>query len=136
MKKIFNILCALCASLMSFAQSNYAGSSQYAQYDQAEIHVNRRDTIYIEKLIDNSNKFYFEKNSPNLTDDISEPAKSLKESGSKEGSKKWNNGRTTFNKFTLKQALVTSGVSPLAIGLLLRKLEYLGYFSQTQSGCR
>lgn len=80
----------------------------------------QHDTIYIEKLEDNSNKFYFEKNSMNLTGDVSELAKSLKETGStcvitgyasKEGSEKRNNVLAERRANVLKQALVKSGVA-------------------------
>jgi OmpA-OmpF porin, OOP family len=90
-------------------------------------YVNQHDTIYIEKLEDNSNKFYFEKNSLNLTGDISELAKSLKESGStcvitgyasKEGSEKRNNVLAERRANVLKQALVKSGVDTSKIKVI------------------
>lgn len=80
----------------------------------------QHDTIYIEVPTDNSSKFYFEKNSLNLTGDVSELAKSLKESGStcvitgyasKEGSEKRNNVLAERRANVLKQALVKSGVN-------------------------
>lgn len=80
----------------------------------------QHDTIYIEVPENNSNKFYFEKNSLNLTGDVSELAKSLKESGStcvitgyasKEGSEKRNNVLAERRANVLKQALVKSGVN-------------------------
>lgn len=79
----------------------------------------QHDTIYSEVSENNSNKFYFEKNSLNLTGDISELAKSLKESestcvitgyASKEGSEKRNNVLAERRANVLKQALVKSGV--------------------------
>lgn len=87
----------------------------------------QHDTIYIEKLEDNSNKFYFEKNSMNLTGDVSELANSLKESGStcvitgyasKEGSEKRNNVLSERRAYALKQALVKSGVEASKIKVI------------------
>lgn len=129
MKKFFSILCALCVSVMSFAQSqtNYSGSSRFTDNQNKEEEIEclkkcaaQHDTIYIEVPTDNSNKFYFEKNSLNLTGDISELANSLKESGStcvitgyasKEGSEKRNNVLAERRANVLKQALVKSGVA-------------------------
>lgn len=82
--------------------------------------VTQHDTIYIEVPENNSNKFYFEKNSLNLTGDVSELAKSFKESGStcvitgyasKEGSEKRNNVLAERRANVLKQALVKYGVN-------------------------
>lgn len=115
-------------------------------YDQAEIdHLNGvisslkaeiecpkkmtalHDTIYIETRADNSNKFYFEKNSLNLTGDVSELANSLKESdstcvitgyASKEGSEKRNNELAERRAQVLKTALVKSGVSASKIKVI------------------
>lgn len=99
-------------------------SLKTANQGQEEINLPKKcvyqhDTIYIEKLEDNSNKFYFEKNSLNLTGDVSELANSLKESGStcvitgyasKEGSEKRNNVLAEHRANVLKNALVKSGV--------------------------
>lgn len=93
--------------------------SQEEEINLLKKRVNQHDTIYIEKLEDNSNKFYFAKNSLNLTGDVSELANSLKESGStcvitgyasKEGPEERNNVLAEQRANVLKNVLVKSGV--------------------------
>lgn len=80
----------------------------------------KHDTVYVTTPVDKTNKFYFAKGSSDRTGDVSELAKSLKESdatciitgyASKEGSKKKNNRLAEHRAKVLKRALVNEGVS-------------------------